>query len=234
MKGLEYDAKIAAYVLNPIAKYNLENIISEYLEIDVANFISSKNNSKMKDQINLFDTIGVTETNNEKKLEQTFYVYNIYKLEEKTTQKLNEIGSLELFKNIEMPLVEILGDMQFNGMQVEKEELIEFGDKLKQNLEILTNEIYNLCGETFNINSTQQLGNILFEKLKLPVYKKTKTGYSTDVDILEKLKLEHPVIENTFIFSSNSNSNRKNKFFRSKSSKHTNKNRTWKEVKKSI
>ena len=195
MKGLEYDAKIAAYILNPIAKYNLENIISEYLEIDVENFLSSKNNSKMKDQINLFDTIGVTETNNEKKLEQTFYVYNIYKLEEKTTQKLNEIGSLKLFKNIEMPLVEILGDMQFNGMHVEKEELIEFGDKLKQNLEVLTNEIYNLCGETFNINSTQQLGVILFEKLKLPVYKKTKTGYSTDVDILEKLKLEHPVIE---------------------------------------
>ena len=80
-------------------------------------------------------------------------------------------------------------------MYVEKEELIEFGNKLKHDLEILTNEIYNLCGETFNINSTQQLGVILFEKLNLPVYKKTKTGYSTDVDILEKLRGKHPVIE---------------------------------------
>ena len=70
-----------------------------------------------------------------------------------------------------------------------------FFDKLKQGLNELTNEIYELCGEEFNINSTQQLGVILFEKLELPVYKKTKKGYSTDVDILEKLKNKHPVIE---------------------------------------
>ena len=80
-------------------------------------------------------------------------------------------------------------------MYVDKEELIEFGDKLKQGLNELTNEIYELCGEEFNINSTQQLGVILFEKLELPVYKKTKKGYSTGVDILEKLKNKHPVIE---------------------------------------
>ena len=111
------------------------------------------------------------------------------------SEKLKEINSLELFSNIEMPLVKVLGDMQFNGMYVDKEELIEFGDKLKQGLNELTNEIYELCGEEFNINSTQQLGVILFEKLELPVYKKTKKGYSTDVDILEKLKNKHPVIE---------------------------------------
>ena len=90
------------------------------------------------------------------------------------SEKLKEINSLELFSNIEMPLVKVLGDMQFNGMYVDKEELIEFGDKLKQGLNELTNEIYELCGEEFNINSTQQLGVILFEKLELPVYKKTK------------------------------------------------------------
>ena len=111
------------------------------------------------------------------------------------SEKLKEINSLELFSNIELPLVKVLGDMQFNGMYVDKEELIEFGDKLKQGLNELTNEIYELCGEEFNINSTQQLGVILFEKLELPVYKKTKKGYSTDVDILEKLKNKHPVIE---------------------------------------
>ena len=116
-------------------------------------------------------------------------------MEAKTKEKLIEIGSLDLFKNIEMPLVEVLAEMQFNGMHVEKDELKEFGDKLKIDLDKLTNEIYELCGEKFNINSTQQLGVILFEKLKLPVYKKTKKGYSTDVDILEKLKGQHPVIE---------------------------------------
>ena len=85
--------------------------------------------------------------------------------------------------------------MQINGIHVDKKELEEFGKKLKEQLEELKQEIYELCGEEFNVNSTQQLGMILFEKLKLPVYKKTKNGYSTDVDILEKLKPEHPVIE---------------------------------------
>ena len=111
------------------------------------------------------------------------------------SKKLEEINSLDLFTNIEMPLVKVLGEMQFNGMYVDKEELIKFGDSLKEGLKELTNEIYDLCGEEFNINSTQQLGVILFEKLGLPVYKKTKKGYSTDVEILEKLKDKHPVIE---------------------------------------
>ena len=87
-----------------------------------------------------------------------------------------------------MPLVKVLAEMQYEGIYVDKEELISFGDKLKEEIESIKQEIYNLSGEEFNINSTQQLGVILFEKLKLPVYKKTKKGYSTDVDILEKLK----------------------------------------------
>lgn len=110
-------------------------------------------------------------------------------------QKMQEISSMDLFKNIEMPLVKVLAEMQYEGIYVDKEELISFGDKLKEEIESIKQEIYNLSGEEFNINSTQQLGVILFEKLKLPVYKKTKKGYSTDVDILEKLKPEHPVIE---------------------------------------
>ena len=80
-------------------------------------------------------------------------------------------------------------------MYVDKNELTNFGNELKEQIEKVKQEIYTLCGEEFNINSTQQLGVILFEKLGLPVYKKTKKGYSTDVDILEKLKPEHPVIE---------------------------------------
>ena len=94
-----------------------------------------------------------------------------------------------------MPTVEVLAEMQWNGMYADLEELEAFGQELKQRLEVLTKEIYELCGEEFNINSTKQLGEILFEKLRLPVGKKTKNGYSTDVDVLEKLKNEHPVIE---------------------------------------
>ena len=85
--------------------------------------------------------------------------------------------------------------MQYNGMLVDKQELTNFGLVLKEQIQTITSEIYNLSGEEFNINSHQQLGKILFEKLKLPVYKKTKSGYTTDVEVLEKLKGEHPVIE---------------------------------------
>ena len=94
-----------------------------------------------------------------------------------------------------MPTVEVLAEMQWNGMYLDVQELDDYGQELKTRLEILTQEIYEMCGEEFNINSTKQLGEILFEKLRLPVVKKTKNGYSTDVDVLEKLKEEHPVIE---------------------------------------
>ena len=94
-----------------------------------------------------------------------------------------------------MPTVEVLADMQWNGMYADEEELNKFGDKLKEQLEIKTKMIYEMAGEEFNINSTKQLGEILFEKMKLPVVKKTKSGYSTDVDVLEKLKSEDPIIQ---------------------------------------
>ena len=122
-------------------------------------------------------------------------MYTIANLAEIMNKKLEEINSLELFENIEMPLIKVLAEMKYEGIYVDKQELVSFGDKLKEEIEVIKQEIYKLAGEEFNINSTLQLGNILFEKLKLPVYKKTKKGYSTDVDILEKLKPEHPIIE---------------------------------------
>ena len=94
-----------------------------------------------------------------------------------------------------MPTVTVLADMQWNGMYADEEELNSFGNKLKEQLEIKTKIIYEMAGEEFNINSTKQLGEILFEKMKLPVIKKTKSGYSTDVDVLEKLKSEDPIIQ---------------------------------------
>ena len=94
-----------------------------------------------------------------------------------------------------MPTIEILSNMQWNGMYIDKKELEQFGKELTEKLEIITKVIYEMAGEEFNINSTKQLGEILFEKMKLPVIKKTKSGYSTDVDVLEKLKKEDPIIE---------------------------------------
>lgn len=194
MENICYDAKIAAYDLNPTSSnFSIENISIQYLNIDTIDYLSKyKTEEKKNVQINLFSQ---EDTNENNKYIYGFKAYLIKKIANKTIEELEKIDSMTLFNNIEMPLVKILGEMQINGMYVDKEELTKFGETLKLQIENLKKEIYELCGEEFNINSTQQLGVILFEKLQLPVYKKTKKGYSTDVDILEKLRPEHPVIE---------------------------------------
>ena len=202
LSNIVYDAEIAGYDLNPTGKPTMQNLASEYLDLDIDEYIANNSEATEEksesEQINLFDNISAESDKEEidnDKYKNALFVYCIGKLQEPTTKKLGEINSLELFNKIEMPLVEVLAQMQVNGMYVDKDELIETGNKLKKDLERLTNEIHELAGEDFNINSTQQLGKILFEKLNLPVIKKTKTGYSTDVDILEKLKKHHPIIE---------------------------------------
>ena len=191
MNNIYYDVKIAAYDLNPTgSNFTIENLAKQYLEIDTDEYLSKYQEEDKNKQLNLFQ-----EENESNKYIYGLKTYLISKISEKTLEELEKINSTELFNNIEMPLVKILGEMQYNGMYVDKEELRAFGDELKSQIEVIRKEIYELCGEEFNINSTQQLGVILFEKLKLPVYKKNKKGYSTDVDILEKLKPEHPVIE---------------------------------------
>ena len=194
MDGIYYDAKIAAYDLNPTStNLLLENIAMQYLQIDTEEFLSRYEEDKKKaKQINLFQ---IEEENKNSKYIYGFKTYLIKQIADKTIAELKKVNSKKLFDKIEMPLVKILGEMQINGMYVDREELEKQGNEFKERLETLKNEIYELCGEEFNINSTQQLGVVLFEKLGLTVYKKTKRGYSTDVDILEKLKPEHPVIE---------------------------------------
>ncbi|MBE7034585.1 MAG: DNA polymerase I [Ruminococcaceae bacterium] len=109
--------------------------------------------------------------------------------------RLEQEGSLSLFHDIEMPLVEVLASLQEVGILVDKDKLSEFGALLKAQIAVLTEEIYALSGEAFNINSPKQLGVILFEKLGLKSSKKTKTGYSTNAAALEKLVGVHPIIE---------------------------------------
>lgn len=213
-KGINYDASIAAYILNPTNnKLKLIDLAEQYLEIDVNEILGDSKSSKVE-QINLFDAMqgaGLSGSNEEKSEEEkikeeqektqkaeekkcTLYAYIIYKLQEITMKKLEEINAVDLFNNIDMPTVTVLANMQWNGMYADLEELNKFGKQLKEQLEIKTKMIYEMAGEEFNINSTKQLGEILFEKMKLPVVKKTKSGYSTDVDVLEKLKSEDPII----------------------------------------
>lgn len=195
-QNIFFDAKIAEYDLNPTSKGTLQEISIKYLDIDIDEYLEAKTGKKDEEnkQINLFDTVK-EKTEDKNKYEETIIVYVIGKLLEIMTQKLEETESLSLFTEIEMPLVPILGSMQYEGMYVDKEALKDFGEELKQQISTLTDEIYELAGEEFNINSHQQLGNILFEKLNLPSKKKTKSGYSTDVDVLEKIRNEHPIVE---------------------------------------
>ena len=195
LKGIKFDTEIAAYLLNPSnGKYKLDELANQYLSIDIPEYLEAVGAKQQKEtQMTLFSP---NEVNVDfEKYQNAIYMYTIAKLVEIMNKKLEEINSLELFENIEIPLIKVLAEMQYEGIYVDKQELISFGDKLKEEIEVIKQEIYKIAGEEFNINSTLQLGNILFEKLKLPVYKKTKKGYSTDVDILEKLKPEHPIIE---------------------------------------
>lgn len=197
--NIKYDAEIAGYNLNPTDKNTIDEMAKKYLGIDIEEYMENEfedSNKSNSAQLNLFDN----NQNNGEELKKEKYrnsliCYIIAKLQEVTIKKLEEAGAISLFNNIEMPLAQILADMQYNGMYVDEEELKNFGTELKAQLQTLTEEIYNLAGEEFNINSHQQLGKILFEKLQLPVYKKTKNGYTTDVDVLEKLKGQHPIIE---------------------------------------
>ncbi len=192
LKGIKFDASVAAYILNPTNnKLQIENLIEQYMEIDINKYL--KENENNTEQINLFDNIEEKKSNHKEKY--MLYAYSISKLQEILLNKLEEINSLELFNDIDMPTIEVLSDMQWNGMLVDEEELTKFGEELTNNIQIITEKIYQMAGQEFNINSTKQLGEILFEKMKLPVIKKTKNGYSTDVDVLEKLRKEAPIIE---------------------------------------
>ena len=198
--NIKYDAEIAGYNLNPTDKNTIEEMAIKYLEIDINEYIDNEfkdvKDSQENKQITLFDNSMQDEQLQKKnKYKNSLICYVIAKLEQKTIEDLKKVKTLELFNNIEMPLVPILANMQYNGMLVDKQELSNFGDILKQQINEITKSIYTLAGEEFNINSHQQLGKILFEKLKLPVYKKTKNGYTTDVEVLEKLKGKHPIIE---------------------------------------
>ena len=187
-KNMMYDVKIASYLLNCNSnQYKIKDLAYNYLNLDLEEFCEKKE----VEQASLFD-----EPKEEKEnLENELYCYCISKLPEILDKKLEEIGSLKLFKEVEMPLVEVLSEMQYIGMYADRKEIFKFGESLKSNLEELRIDIYKMANEEFNINSTQQLGKVLFENLGLPVVKKTKTGYSTDNDVLEKLKDKHPIIE---------------------------------------
>ncbi len=193
-KNMMYDAKIATYILNSVSNaYSIEDISRHFLELDIADYENKEETSNI--QTSLFDKLAEKDSIDTADFIYAIYAYVIGKTRNKILQELEKIDSIQLFNNIEMPIVEVLADMQYEGMYIDEKELIQYGECLKKHIEELKVEIYEMAGEEFNINSPKQLGTILFEKLELKPCKKTKSGYSTDVDALDKVKNEHPIVE---------------------------------------
>jgi len=182
-----FDASIAAYLLNPLTDtYHYDDIARDYLSLTVPSREDLLGKASYKEAI---------EKNMDAFVSATCYGAYIALISRKKLEELlTSTGMMQLFEEIEMPLIYTLYDMQVRGIKVNKEELKEYSNHLAIGIEVLEKKIYELVEETFNINSPKQLGVILFEKLHLPFGKKTKTGYSTSADILEKLQCEHEVV----------------------------------------
>jgi len=183
-----FDAELAAYLLNPLK--------DSYLPVDVARDYLGANIPSIEEILSkqtLSEAISAGREEAYRLLARNTKV--AYLSRNVLLAKLKEEGMLQLFEEVEMPLVFVLYEMEAAGIHINKEELYNYGARLKEGITALETEIFSMAGETFNINSPKQLGVILFEKLKLPGGKKTKTGYSTSADVLEKLKPEDPIIE---------------------------------------
>jgi len=169
LQGLAFDTMVAAYLLNPAAShYDLTDIALEHLGI----VLPPEGETAMAARAEA-----------------------ILRLTEELFKKLVQREEDRLFIEVELPLVAVLAEMEMAGVAVDKQGLKEISAELHHSTEALAAKIHELAGENFNINSPKQLGQILFDKLKLPVYKKTRTGYSTDAEVLEKLAEEHEIVD---------------------------------------
>jgi DNA polymerase-1 len=185
VKGIHCDTMIASYLLNPTKhNHNLGEIAREYLDrsvIDYKEVVGVGGKAVTFDQIE-------PEKAKDYSCEDADVTLQLSHL---LLPRLKEEGFKDLFDQVETPLTIVLAKMEMNGVKIDIDLLREFSKEIENQLLQKMERIYGLAGETFNINSSQQLGKVLFDKLKLPVIKKTKTGYSTDVEVLTKLSLQH-------------------------------------------
>ena len=182
-----FDILIAAYLLNPLkSDYEVPDIANEYLGQMLPDFKEKFGKDSVE---TLYDTkydelVSYT-------ARQASVCFDAYEL---LKSRLSEEKMLALFEDIEMPLSLVLYEMEKEGVTVQKEALNAYSEELKKQIDVLVKSIYEKAGMEFNINSPKQLGEVLFEKLEIPGGKKTKTGYSTAVDVLEKLQADYPIV----------------------------------------
>lgn len=178
-EGFIFDTSLAAYLQSPTENsYTVRETAERLLQISIAE-------QSAYDTPGAFDKIDGAE---EAKvaLEETVCV--VKALYERLDKEILGLGMEKLYYNVELPLCRVLADMEYTGFTVDRQALASYGEMLSQGISKAENSIYELAGMQFNINSTKQLGEVLFEKMGLPIIKKTKRGYSTDIDVLEKLR----------------------------------------------
>ena len=182
------DGMVAAYLLNPLKdSYDYDDLARDYLKLTLPSKV---------DLLGKADLGSSLEQGEEKALTCVCYMaYTAYASGPRLLDELKNTGMEKLFLEVEMPLIYSLHRMETAGVRVERQELKDYGDRLKLQIDKLEQEIYQATGETFNINSPKQLGEVLFEKMHLKGGKKTKTGYSTAADVLEKLAPDVPAVQ---------------------------------------
>ncbi|WP_139355564.1 DNA polymerase I [Oribacterium sp. C9] len=193
-----YDLSVAAYVVNPLKDtYTYEDIARDFMSETLPSEKELRDRSKAEKKENSGKSEGTSGTGIDS-VEETMAAYTAIVsccAAEDLMKKLSELEEMELYKEIEMPLVYTLYNMQTAGILIDKAALLDFGVELRAGIEELQKRIYEQAGEEFNINSPKQLGEILFGKLGLKGGKKTKSGYSTAADVLEKLAEDNKIVD---------------------------------------
>ena len=189
LNGIAYDCEIGKYLLNPSeGSYLIDKIAYEYLNEEIPSENDILGTGKKKVSFKELDL-------ESKKMYLYNFINTVIRTEKQILSEISELEMMDLYNNIEIPLIEVLAYMEFIGFKVDLNMLDNLGDHFQEKIIELEKNIYELAGENFNINSPKQLSVILFEKLGLPVIKKTKTGVSTDAEVLEKLKSEHKIVD---------------------------------------
>ncbi len=192
VKGLTFGLKLAAYLLNPADNNEEIPVIGRRMgmkDVHLDEEVYGKGAKlKVPDDFSIVAEHVARKTN------------VIYTLKERILEELEANDQVHLFYDLEMPLAHILAEMEYRGVQVDVDRIKQMGEELTERIESIEAKIYSLAGEKFNINSPKQLSVILFEKLQLPVIKKTKTGYSTAADVLEKLQSAHEIVPQLLLY----------------------------------
>ena len=188
LNGVRFDSMVASYILRADGQHNLDALASEFLNYRMVSFEELVGKGKQARHITEVPLESVSAYSAED-ADMT------YRIREKQIPRLNEMGLMGLCDEIEFPLIGVLARMELEGIGLDVPCLAEMSKDLERQIDNLVTEIHRHAGETFNINSTQQLGGILFNRLKLPTIRKTKTGFSTDVGVLEALHGMHPIID---------------------------------------